>query len=189
MPRPTDLCERYTEAHRRYHNADHVRQVVRDAELLAGDECERDRALVALAALAHDVVYDGKPGDDERRSAEWARDQLLATGVADEDVGRVEDLVLATLTHEAPADDRLAAVLLDADLAILGSDSAGYERYRAAVRSEYAHVPDDAWKVGRAAVLRSLLDRESLYLTGAARERWAVAARRNLAGELAGLRG
>ncbi|WNV82709.1 HD domain-containing protein [Umezawaea sp. Da 62-37] len=187
MPRPTDLCERYTEPHRRYHNADHVRQVVRDAALLAGDECERDRALVALAALAHDVVYDGKPGDDERRSAEWARDQLMATGVADQDVGRVEDLVLATLTHEAAPGDRLAAVLLDADLAILGSDGAGYERYRAAVRSEYGHVPDGAWRVGRAAVLRSLLGRGSLYLTDGGRERWAVAARRNLSGELEGL--
>ena len=30
-------------------------------------------ALVALAACAHDVVYDGRPGADERASAEWAR--------------------------------------------------------------------------------------------------------------------
>jgi predicted metal-dependent HD superfamily phosphohydrolase len=75
--------------------------------------------------------------------------------------------------------------LLDADLAILGAAPADYERYRLAVRAEYAHVPDDAWRAGRAAVLRSLLAKEPLYRTRAAQERWAARARRNLREELA----
>ena len=185
VPRPTDLCERYTEAHRGYHNADHVRQVVRDAVALCVGCSAREVAVVTLAALAHDVVYDGKPGDDERRSAEWARDELVAVGVSAVDVARVEGLVLATLTHEALPDDRLAAALLDADLAVLGADPVGYERYRVAVRREYAHVPEEAWRVGRAAVLNSLVKREALYITEGARERWSVSARRNMVGELA----
>jgi predicted metal-dependent HD superfamily phosphohydrolase len=183
QPRPTDLDERYAEPHRRYHDTTHVRQVVRDAVALTEG---RDRALVALAAWAHDVVYDGRPGDDERASAAWARRRLTAAGLADADIVRVEGLVLATLDHLAPPGDHLADALLDADLAILGAEPAGYERYRLAVREEYAHVTDDDWRVGRAAVLRSLLDREPLYRTAAARDRWAVPARRNLAGELAG---
>lgn len=183
-PRPTDLDARYAEPHRRYHDTTHVRQVVRDAVALTDG---RDRALVALAAWAHDVVYDGRPGDDERASAAWARRQLTAAGLADADITRVEALVLATLEHTAPPGDHLADALLDADLAILGADPAGYERYRLAVRAEYAHVTDADWRVGRAAVLRSLLAREPLYRTAAARDRWAVLARRNLVGELAGL--
>lgn len=186
-PAPTDLVTRYREPHRRYHDLHHVTQVVRDARLLAGDRSGRDLALVTLAALAHDVVYDGRPGEDERRSAAWARERLAAAGVPAADVDRVEGLVLATLTHEVPDGDGLAAVLLDADLAVLGGGPDAYERYRTAVRAEYAHVDDDAWRVGRAAVLRSLLDRDPLYRTGAARARWAAAARRNLAGELAAL--
>jgi predicted metal-dependent HD superfamily phosphohydrolase len=142
---------------------------------------------VALAAWAHDVVYDGRPGDDERASAAWARRQLTGAGLAGADIARVEGLVLATLDHTAPPGDHLADALLDADLAILGAAPDGYERYRVAVREEYAHVSDDDWRVGRAAVLRSLSDREPLYRTAAARDRWAVTARRNLAGELAGL--
>ncbi|HEX6346781.1 hypothetical protein [Umezawaea sp.] len=189
VPRPTDLWERYTEPHRAYHNADHVRQVVRDAVGLCVGCSAREVAVVTLAALAHDVVYDGKPGDDERRSAEWVRDQLAAAGVAGPDVARVEGLVLATLTHEVVPGDRLAAVLLDADLAVLGSDPAGYERYRAAVRLEYSHVPEEAWRVGRAAVLASLVGREPLYITEVARERWSSGARRNMVRELASLGG
>jgi predicted metal-dependent HD superfamily phosphohydrolase len=78
-------------------------------------------------------------------------------------------------------------VLLDADLAILGSDPPGYERYRAAVRAEYAHVDEAAWRVGRTAVLRSLLDRDQLYLTATARDRWTAAARVNMTAEVAAL--
>jgi predicted metal-dependent HD superfamily phosphohydrolase len=184
-PRPTDLDARYAEPHRRYHNTVHVRQVVRDAVALTRG---RDRALVALAAWAHDVVYDGRPGDDERASAVWARRHLTEAGLADADVARVEGLVLATLDHTAPPGDHLADALLDADLAILGAEPDAYERYRVAVRAEYGHVTDDQWRVGRAAVLQSLLDREPLYRTAAARELWAARARRNLAGELVTVR-
>jgi predicted metal-dependent HD superfamily phosphohydrolase len=52
------------------------------------------------------------------------------------------------------------------------------------VRAEYAHVTDDAWRTGRAAVLRSLLAKDPLYLLAT---HWESAARRNLAAELAGL--
>jgi predicted metal-dependent HD superfamily phosphohydrolase len=183
-PRPTDLDVRYAEQHRRYHDLTHAKQVVRDAVALTDGQ---DGALVALAGWAHDVVYDGRAGDDERASAAWARRQLTSAGLADTDVTRVEGLVLATFDHTAPSDDHLADALLDADLAILGAAPDAYERYRVAVRAEYAHVTDAQWRVGRAAVLRSLLDRESLYRTVTARERWAAPARRNLAGELAAL--
>lgn len=183
-PRPTDLEERYSEPHRGYHNSIHVRQVVRDATGLTSG---RDRALVALAAWAHDVVYDGRPGEDERASAAWARHHLTAAGVAEPDVARVEGLVLATLDHTAPPGDDVANALLDADLAILAAAPTEYERYRRAVRAEYAHVTDAQWRTGRAAVLRSLLDKDPLYRTPTANAKWTPQAHRNLNDELATL--
>ena len=181
QPRPTDLLQRYDEPHRRYHDLDHVRQVVRDAAALTDG---LDRAVVVLAAWAHDVVYDGRPGDDERASAAWARQHLTAAGVAAEHVDRVVRLVLATIDHAAPPGDHLAEALLDADLAILAAAADDYERYRVAVRAEYAHVDDDAWRLGRRAVLTSLLAKEPLYRGAGARRRWEAAARRNLESEL-----
>lgn len=182
-PVPTELADRYAEPHRKYHNLTHVRQVVRDAVALTEG---RDRALVALAAWAHDVVYDGRPGEDERASAAWARTNLTAVRLAEKDVARVEGLVLATADHTAPPGDRVAQALLDADLAILAAAPEAYERYRQAVRAEYAHVTDDQWRTGRAAVLRSLLAKEPLYPLA---HHWESAARRNLAAELATLEG
>src|SRR4051794_633329 len=73
-----DLTRRYGEAHRRYHTADHVAAVVRDCALLGAELrlSALDHVVVALAACAHDVVYDGRPREDERSSAEWARTWL-----------------------------------------------------------------------------------------------------------------
>lgn len=185
VPQPTDLEARYAEPHRKYHNFIHAQQVVNDATALTPPG--QARALVALAAWSHDVVYDAHPGDDERASAAWAHHHLTEAGLRQEDVARVEGLVLATVTHTPPPGDPLAEALLDADLAILGAAPETYERYRTAVRAEYAHVTEAEWRTGRAAVLRSLLATDPLYRMRAARERWAAQAHRNLTAELAGL--
>ncbi|RKT70393.1 putative metal-dependent HD superfamily phosphohydrolase [Saccharothrix variisporea] len=177
-----DLAARYAEPHRAYHDTDHVLAVARDVADLAAHRTERDRAVLTLAALAHDVVYDGRPGEDERNSAEWVRERLEEAGV---DPEPVVALVLATIDHTAT--DELTALLMDADLAILAADPEAYERYRQAVRREYAHVTDEAWRAGRGQVLESLHERDPLYRTPRARARWEARAKANLAAELAGL--
>ena len=175
------LEARYAEPHRRYHTLDHAAAVVRDSAWLAANLGATDRAVVAVAAWTHDVVYDAKPGEDERASAAWAREALK--GVAAAHIERVEGLILATIKHDAPPDDDLATALLDADLAILGAPEDRYAAYARGVREEYAKYPDDVWREGRIAVLEGMLDR-TLYRSEAARTRWASAARANLAAEL-----
>jgi predicted metal-dependent HD superfamily phosphohydrolase len=180
------LAARYGEPHRRYHTLDHAAAVVRDSAWLAEGLGDTDRAIVAVAAWTHDVVYDAKPGEDERASAAWAREAL--TGVAEAHIARVEGLILATIKHDAPADDLLATALLDADLAILGAPEEQYAAYARGVREEYAKYPDDVWREGRIAVLERLLARP-LYRSEAARTRWASRAEENLAAELTHWRG
>ncbi|MCU1688287.1 MAG: hypothetical protein JWN20_215 [Jatrophihabitantaceae bacterium] len=148
-----------------------------------------ERAGVDAAAIAHDVVYDGVPGQDEQRSADWAKAALLAAGVGAHAADRVHALVMATASHEAPAGDAAAAVLLDADLAILASAPSEYAAYVTAVRGEYRHLDDAQWASGRTAVLTSLVARDVLFHTAAGRARWDAAARANLRAEVAGLAG
>jgi predicted metal-dependent HD superfamily phosphohydrolase len=181
-----ELERRWAEPHRRYHSSAHLAAVLRDASWLAEQLGldEEDRALVVLAACAHDVVYDGHPGDDERASAEWARQRLTECGLRAPAIERVVDLVLATSSHAADPADTAAIVLLDADLAILGADEDAYAHYADAVREEYAAVPEDEFRRGRARILTELLDRDPLYLSAPARTRWAAQARRNLSAEL-----
>jgi predicted metal-dependent HD superfamily phosphohydrolase len=80
------------------------------------------------------------------------------------------------------------AVLLDADLAILGADPAGYRAYVDGVRAEYHHVDDASWRRGRAHVLEEFLQRPALFHTPTAQQRWTARAHANLAAELAFLR-
>ncbi|GAA3436058.1 HD domain-containing protein [Kutzneria kofuensis] len=185
-PVDTDIVARYSEPHRRYHDLRHVRSVVRDAVTLV-PLSSPEKAVLILAACAHDVVYDAVPGTDEHRSADWARTWLTRSGL-ESAASRVSDLVLMTIKHAADPTDHVACALLDADLAILGSPAADYDAYASAVRQEYSAVPDDSWRTGRSRVLHSLLDRDRLFLTPAGRDRWEAAARRNLARELESLR-
>jgi predicted metal-dependent HD superfamily phosphohydrolase len=183
--RPTDaaddLMRRYAEPHRKYHTAEHVLAVLAAARLLS----DRDSPVLTLAICAHDVVYAGEPGSDERASAAWAREALTAAGLAADDIAHVESLVLATITHES--DDPLAQIMLDADLAILAAEQAAYDRYASRVREEYARYTDEVWRQGRAKVLKTLLARPNLYATEKARALWESKARANMARELQAL--
>ncbi len=182
----SDLETRYREPHRRYHDLRHAKAVARDSGALAVafGLGARERALVAIAAWTHDVVYDARPGEDERASAAWTRDELTHARVPEAEITRAEDLVLCTITHAAPDDDLLATALLDADLAVLGADKATYEEYASGVREEYSIYSDEDWRAGRSAVLTNLLDRPRLYRSEIGRARWESKARENLADEL-----
>jgi predicted metal-dependent HD superfamily phosphohydrolase len=185
-----DLQKRYIQGRRGYHNMRHIEAVLGDITLLAPDAgvSDPDLALTQLAACAHDVVYNGIPGLDERASARWARWHLGAAGLAPDHIERVADLILMTITHQCPPDDLAAALLLDADLAILASDEAGYLAYVAAVRGEYNHLDDAEWTAGRSAVLVDLLARDPLFLLPSAVRHWDASAKRNMEDELFSLR-
>ncbi|RLK59530.1 HD domain-containing protein [Actinokineospora cianjurensis] len=173
------LLDRWSEPHRRYHDLAHLAAVLSGVDLLA--EHADDPDLVRLAAWYHDAVYRGSP-DDEEQSALLAEAELPAAGLDAAAVAEVARLVRLTAGHRTSPGDRNGEVLCDADLAILASD--GYDAYVAAVREEYRHVPEEAFRVGRAAVLRNLLALPNLYRTPLARERWEAVARKNLRSEL-----
>ena len=175
------LLARWREPHRRHHDERHLAEVLAAVSLLAGRE--EETGAVELAAWFHDAVYAGRP-DDEERSAALARAELTAAGADPALVDEVVRLVLLTRGHDPASDDRPGAVLSDADLSVLGADPPRYDDYVAAVRAEYSHIDDAAWRSGRAAVLRELLALDPLFRTAEGRNRWEAAARANLTREL-----
>ncbi len=181
-----ELAERYGEPVRHYHVLGHVEEVLGWLDVL-GEDLE-DRTAVELAAWFHDAVYDPTASDNEDRSARLAVDRLGALGVPDALSGEVARLVRLTRTHRADPADLDGAVLLDADLAVLGSAPDDYDRYRAAIRLEYGFVAETEFRLGRAAVLRSLAE-GSCYRTPTGRDRLEARARANIARELADLGG
>ncbi|MBM7076670.1 HD domain-containing protein [Micromonospora humida] len=182
-----DLLTRWREPHRRYHTAHHLRAVLdvvdRHADL--ADRPER----VALAAWTHDAVYDPRAADaNERASAELAGTLLTGLGVPAATVAEVRRLVLLTAGHRTAPGDRDGALLCDADLAVLATPPEVYDGYAAAIRAEYAHVPEADFRTGRARVLDGLLALPALFRLPPLAARWEEPARANLRRELSGLR-
>ena len=166
-----------------YHDLRHLEEVLGRLDVLASAGAAFDPVTVGLAAWFHDAVYDGRD-DDEERSAQWA-ERALPAPYADE----VARLVRMTAEHRPDADDVAGAALSDADLGILAAPRQRYDAYVAGVRADFAHVGDDDFRAGRAAVLRDLVGRGQLFSTSHARELWEDAARGNLERELAALSG
>jgi predicted metal-dependent HD superfamily phosphohydrolase len=175
------LIASWAEPHRRYHTLGHLRDVLTRVEELADHAVDPDA--VRLAAWYHDCVYQGRP-DDEERSAQRAESDLTALGVAPSLIAEVARLVRLTIGHDPVDGDRNGEALCDADLAVLGTERHRYRANSAAVRAEYAHVPDVDFRAVRARVVRGLLSGAALYHTPLARSRWESQARENLAEEL-----
>ena len=151
------MVGRHRQPHRRYHGVRHVVWVLRHVRELeaAVVDCagpEYDGGAVTVAAFFHDAVYDPTASDNEERSAVLAERALAGAGVVDPAPQSASPrwsapppghLGPVTATTDATATER--AVLLDADLAVLGSDSASYAAYAMGVRGEYGHLSDEAW--------------------------------------------
>lgn len=180
-----ELIAAYGEVHRRYHTVDHLEHLLRAIELL-GDEATDLRA-VRYAAWFHDAVYEINSGSElsnEERSAQLAERVLVALGESAELVADVGRLVRLTAGHDPAPGDANGAVLCDADLAILGASADDYARYSEQIRDEYREIPDELFRPGRAAVLRALLDHDTIYWTQAGRDLFENAARRNVGAEI-----
>lgn len=177
---------RHREKHRRYHGVAHVAGVVGLVVELGAIETTDDLDAVVAAAFYHDAIYEPASPANERASARLAVRDLTTLGWSDEPVAHVSTMIEATVDHREPPDlDH--AVLFDADLATLGADPADYSTYVQAVRAEYRHVDDGAWRDGRRRVLESFLERAAIYATVTGRDRWESSARSNIALEFASL--
>jgi predicted metal-dependent HD superfamily phosphohydrolase len=156
-----ELKARYGEPHRAYHTWHHIEDMLTRFAAIA-DRLE-NREAFELAILFHDVVYDPRAGDNEEQSAALMHERL-AGQVAPAILDAAQALIMATKTHQ-PGAHADAALLIDIDLSILGAEQAAFDVYDAAIRQEYAHVPDDAYRAGRARVLRRFLDRKRIFTT------------------------
>jgi predicted metal-dependent HD superfamily phosphohydrolase len=181
-----DLLARWSQPQRHYHTVNHLRVVLAVVDEHAAHA--EDATAVRLAAWYHDAVYEPTRVDNEEASALLAEAALPGLDVPPDRVAEVARLVRLTASHDPIPGDRNGGLLTDADLSVLASPAEVYAAYTAAVRREYAHVPDAAFVVGREAVLTNLLALPRLFHTPDLRDRWEDLARSNIARELGGLR-
>ena len=191
------LLQAWEQPHRAYHHSGHLSQMLTDLDRLYAHRTQGSTPLaLVLAAWFHDAVYEGAPGEDERRSEQLASaslEPLVTAGLlSGDELQMVSLLVRATATHELPKSVDLPAgyepadiqFFLDADMAILAADSARYHRYLRGVRSEYSHFDNEAFRTGRTTFLRSILGRKRIFLSEEGLQLWEEPAQTNLQAEL-----
>ncbi len=178
-----DLVAAYAAPNRYYHNLAHIEDCL---GVLAGvgDLSAADREILTEAIWWHDVVYDPTRSDNEEVSARLA-EQHAAADIRQE-VGR---LIRLTKTHQVEPGDRLGAILISIDLSILGAAPSRYDAYAAAIRKEFAHVPEHDYRAGRSRVLSRFAAQPVIFPDAAFARKYDRQARDNLARELASLQG
>lgn len=180
------MKNRYRKPRRYYHTFEHPREMF--GTLLEHKDIARDIGAIGWAILYHDVFYDSKAehGINEELSARLAEQEL--PGIAGDDIARrVAHYTRETIHHTAGLDDPDLDLFLDIDLTILGSDPKRYDRYTADVRKEYSHVPVNAYRLGRIAVLESLATRvgsHGLFKIPTFRDVYEDQAQENIAREI-----
>jgi predicted metal-dependent HD superfamily phosphohydrolase len=171
------LVRRYSEPHRRYHTWAHVLGCL-EARRRITTAAMPD---VDLALLFHDAVYEPLARDNESRSAELLVEEGRRAWIEESVLQRARPLVEAT-AHAAAAevDSEEACIVLDADLSILGAEPSAFGEYERQVREEFHFVDARGYAAGRSAILRSFLERPSIFLTRRGHRLWESNARRNL---------
>lgn len=181
-----ELERAYAEPGRRYHTRRHIEQCLALLDQVP-ELMDSERQVLEWAIWWHDAIYDAKASDNEAQSAEMAKRDLRDLGASIHQRDEVARLIRLTAGHQVEEEDRMGEILVSIDLSILGAAPADYDAYATAVREEYAHVPEDAWRAGRARVLQHFLDAPVIYPDPDFRSRLEDKARENLSRELASL--
>lgn len=172
------LLASYAEPHRVYHGIQHLVECISLFEQVS--HWARQPALLEVALWFHDTIYQTQPytADNEQRSATWAEVYLQQCNVDPRIIQQVRDLVMATRHHQAKTVDE--QLMVDIDLAILGSTPQRFEQYQQQIRQEYNFVPAALFNEKRKQVLYGFYQRERIYQTGYFYHHYEQQARQNL---------
>jgi predicted metal-dependent HD superfamily phosphohydrolase len=120
--------------------------------------------IMELTFWYHDCYYDPTAKDNESRSAYLGKTRVGTELQLNQSVGdKMRDLVLFS-QYTRPPITRDEKILQDIDLSIFGGSIDMFGKYEKDIRLEYAFVEPEAYRKGRAEVLKRFL-RSPFYFT------------------------
>lgn len=167
----------YCGANRAYHGEKHLQHVLQEVSEISND-LEDGRAILC-ALWFHDAIYDTRAKDNEEKSADLADQVLAKAGAKEEFRKKVRHLIMMT-KHNAIPQTEDEAIIVGADLAILGAPEDEFWKYEEAIRKEYEWVPEQAYRAARSAILKQFLDRPAIFTHPHFAAKYEVQARKNL---------
>lgn len=175
-----ELKKAYSHASRKYHNLNHLEEMITAFTVYQKELQYPDEVLYAI--FYHDYVYKSTRKDNELKSAEYALAILPKSNVAMHKE-RVYDMILATKDHICH-DNKDEKWLIDFDLKILAKDWENYKVYYEQIRKEYSIYPDFLYTPGRKKALTHFLENEYIYQTDEFRKLYESKARENIKKEI-----
>ncbi len=177
-----DLNRRYTDQNRIYHNLDHIEDMFNI--LLKYMNKINNFESILYACCFHDIIYDTRYNNNEKKSSIYAEILLKNIGVDTDTINTTKKLILATKYHIPIINNFDNKIFIDSDLAILGTSRPHYIKYMKAVRKEYSWVNSNDYKKGRSEELKKLLNRKFIFYTHELYSIYEIKARYNLEYEM-----
>ena len=173
------LIKAYSHHSRYYHNLFHISSMLTDLDTIQ-DQVE-DPDCLTFSILYHDIVYKATKSDNEHRSALALEEVMKPTSFSQIEKCKTQ---IELTKHHAFSQDNAVNILMDLDLAILGSSNARYKTYCSNIRKEYQVFPDFLYYRGRRKVLKHFLDEKSIFKTITFQAKFENQARSNIEDEL-----
>ncbi len=180
----------YSTPPRAYHSFAHVQDVLRHYGEVDAGPGWRQPAEPWVAVLYHDAIYMPGRRDNEKRSADLALEHIQQwLPDAGLNGARVAELIELTARHGSVSAGDLgtgpgaldAMHFLDCDMAILGASADTFGAYDRGIAAEYAGVlPAVVFRFNRRRFLKSLLERDRIFLSEYFHERYDASARENI---------
>lgn len=176
-----EIVKAYLHPSRHYHNLNHLAHMLQETsdiltEINAPDE-------FCFSIFYHDLIYNVKRQDNEKKSAELGQLRTLNIGLGVKGAQLCYEQILATKSHTL-SDNMDTNYLTDIDLSILGAPPEVYQNHTVAIRKEYSIYPGFLYRRGRKKVLKHFLGMERTFKTDIFSERYEEQARANLKTEL-----
>jgi predicted metal-dependent HD superfamily phosphohydrolase len=177
----TQIEKNYSNEKRFYHTLIHLENLLEHLNDVK-DQIE-DWDVILFSLFYHDVIYDTSINDNEEKSAELAKNNLLLISFPEKELSKCLSQILATKGHSTSTDHD-TNLFTDADLSILGQSWNVYADYYKKIRKEYSNYSDQQYSYGRKKVLDYFVEKDKIYKTNYFFEKFEVQARQNLLMEL-----
>lgn len=180
-----NLVKNYSSSSRYYHNLQHINHLLEIIEVLR--EKSQNFVAIQFAVWFHDVIYNTYCQNNEEKSAEYMEIELNSLKIPQEIIHKAKNMILKTKNHQADENDIDSQILLDADMAILGSEIAEYANYAQGIRQEYYWVSEHEYSMGRKNFLAQILTRKYIYFNKIFAKTLELKARENIQWEIENL--
>ena len=163
-----EILARWSEPHRAYHGPAHLADLFRlinihaelreHGSLSSGvsdtELSQREKDMLTLVAIFHDIIYNPRRTDNEAQSAELF---LNSVGMDKDsaDIQEIAQIIRDTKDHKPST--HLSSIFSHMDMDIVRRPYPELLQWEAGIRHEYSHVPGIAYVVVRARFLGQMM--------------------------------